>query len=108
MDPAKRELINEIIDQEDGIRMATEELLLISKDENMRFQLEHELKNMLDYKDGMLESKREGYKEAEELYAGIIQEKDTALQEKDRALQEKDQVIAELMQKLGRLEPKAE
>ncbi|AEF84451.1 meiotic expression up-regulated protein 1/2 [Treponema primitia ZAS-2] len=98
----RRGLINEILDQEEGIQMATEELLLISEDENRRFQLEHELKNFLDIKCGMVDARWEGYKQAKEEDAGIIQEKDAAIQERDTALQEKDREIAELRAKLGR------
>ncbi|AEF86484.1 hypothetical protein TREPR_1154 [Treponema primitia ZAS-2] len=94
-DPTRRALINEILDQEEGIQMAAEELLLISEDENRRFQLEHELKNFLDIKCGMVDARWEGYKQAKEEDAGIIQEKDAALLEKDRE-------IAELRAKLDR------
>jgi predicted transposase/invertase (TIGR01784 family) len=59
-DPEKRDLINEILEYEEGIEMASEVLLTVSRDEIERATLEHELKNTLDLQSKMAEAKEEG------------------------------------------------
>ncbi|GHU91115.1 hypothetical protein FACS189476_11690 [Spirochaetia bacterium] len=56
----KRELVNEILEYEEGIEMASEVLLTVSRDEIERATLEHELKNTLDLQSKMTEAKEEG------------------------------------------------
>jgi predicted transposase/invertase (TIGR01784 family) len=97
----QRELINDLLDQEEGLAMATAELLTISADDILRARLEHELKNQLDWQSGMVNAKRAGEatgeKRAEEKYAGIIQEKDGKI----RALEQKQRQSALNLRGLG-------
>ena len=62
-DPEKRDLINEILEYEEGIEMASEVLLTVSRDEIERATLEHELKNTLDLQSKMAEAKEEGFEQ---------------------------------------------
>ena len=59
----KREKINEILEGEEGIAMAGETLIHISRDEIEQARLTTELKNILDYQSGMSYSRREGREE---------------------------------------------
>jgi predicted transposase/invertase (TIGR01784 family) len=97
-DPAKREKINEILEIEEGIAMASEVLITISKDEVERARLVSEYKYQLDTQSKMVHAKREGIKEGaqkeREKWQGVVAEKDTALAEKD-------ELIAKLLAQLG-------
>jgi len=64
-DNSKRAKINQIVAQEEGIAMASEVLLTISRDEIERARLMSEEKNQLDYQSGMVHAKLEGRKEGE-------------------------------------------
>ena len=57
-DKEKRELVNEIIKQEEGIAMAGQVLLSISKDEKERARLTSEYKFAVDLQSKMVDSKR--------------------------------------------------
>ena len=59
-DREKRELVNEIIKFEEGIAMAGQVLLTISKDERERARLDSEYKFAVDLQSKMVDSKREG------------------------------------------------
>jgi hypothetical protein len=59
-DKAKRRKINEIIDHEEGIAMASEVLITISKDEVERARLVSEYKYQLDTQSKLVHAKREG------------------------------------------------
>jgi len=59
----KRCKINEIIEQEEGIAMASEMLITISKDEIERARLESELKYELDTQSKLAYAKQEGREE---------------------------------------------
>ena len=61
-DKEKRQKINEILEREEGISMASEVLLRISKDENERARLLSELKYELDHQSKLVHAKREGMK----------------------------------------------
>ena len=62
-DKAKRGKINEIIEYEEGIAMASEVLLTISKDEVERARLVSEYKYQLDTQSKLVHAKREGKQE---------------------------------------------
>ncbi|MCL2025570.1 MAG: Rpn family recombination-promoting nuclease/putative transposase [Leptospirales bacterium] len=59
-DKSKRRQINKIIELEDGIAMASEVLINISKDEKERFRLMSEYKYELDTQSRLVAAKREG------------------------------------------------
>ncbi|AEF86477.1 hypothetical protein TREPR_3299 [Treponema primitia ZAS-2] len=99
LDPERLDLINEILNYDEGVAMATAELLTVSEDERERARIEHELKNQLDWQSGMtnarLEGEDTGYKLAKMEYDGIIQtlkaEREQAEQEREQAKQERQQ-----------------
>ena len=62
-DKSKRYKINEILEQEEGIAMASEVLIHISKDEIERARLESGLKYELDTQSNLAYAKQEGIKE---------------------------------------------
>ena len=62
-DKGKRLKINEIVEQEEGIAMASEILLGISKDKAERERLMSEYKYELDTQSKLVHAKREGQKE---------------------------------------------
>jgi predicted transposase/invertase (TIGR01784 family) len=62
-DKSKRGKINEVLQYEEGIAMAGEVLLRISKDEAERARLMSEYKYMLDTQSKVVDAKREGRKE---------------------------------------------
>ncbi|GHV92656.1 hypothetical protein AGMMS50268_31590 [Spirochaetia bacterium] len=77
-DRGKRELINEIVEYEEGIAMASEVLLTVSRDEAERAVLDHEYKNALDMQSLLVGAKREGlaegYDKAKEEDAKLLRE----------------------------------
>ncbi|GHV38403.1 hypothetical protein AGMMS49546_08730 [Spirochaetia bacterium] len=80
-DPEKRDLVNEIVEYEEGIAMASEVLLTVSRDEKERAILEHEYKNALDMQsllvgakwEGRAEGREEGYQQAKEEAAKLLE-----------------------------------
>jgi len=66
-DNSMREKINEIIEHEEGIAMASEVLLEISRDEAERARLNSEYKYQLDMQSKLVHAKREARKEIIEL-----------------------------------------
>jgi flagellar biosynthesis/type III secretory pathway protein FliH len=62
-DKAKRGIINEILELEEGIAMASEVLMTIIRDEVERARLESELKYELDTQSKLVHAKREGIRE---------------------------------------------
>jgi hypothetical protein len=65
-DPGRRELMNELLAAQDGIGMAGEVLLTISRDEAERFRLESEYKYALDLQSDLVDARREGIAEGHE------------------------------------------
>jgi predicted transposase/invertase (TIGR01784 family) len=63
LDKSKRGIINEIIAQEEGIAMASEVLITVSKDEIERFRLLSEEKYLLDTQDDLSYAREEGREE---------------------------------------------
>jgi predicted transposase/invertase (TIGR01784 family) len=64
-DRSKRSKINEIIAAEEGIAMASEVLITISKDEIEQARLMSEYKYELDTQSRLVEAKREGRREGQ-------------------------------------------
>ena len=62
-DKGKRGTINEILQQEEGIAMANQVLMTISKDEHERARLLSEYKYQVDMQSKLVTAKREGKKE---------------------------------------------
>ena len=62
-DKSKRHIINQIVANEEGIAMATEVLISISKDEVERARLMSEYKYQLDTQSKLVHAKREGIQE---------------------------------------------
>jgi hypothetical protein len=63
-DKSKRRKINEIVEQEEGIAMASEVLMTISKDEIERARLMSEYKYAVDTQSKVVHAKREGASQA--------------------------------------------
>ena len=59
-DQGKRKMVNQILKSEEGISMAAETLLTISKDENERARLLNEYRIILDYQSGLSVAAQEG------------------------------------------------
>ena len=66
-DKGRRKKINEILEQEEGIAMASEVLMTISKDEIEQARLMSELKYELDTQSKLVHAKQEGRQEVLEL-----------------------------------------
>ncbi|MDR2483789.1 MAG: Rpn family recombination-promoting nuclease/putative transposase [Treponema sp.] len=62
-DKEKRRLINELLEYEEGITMASEALLIISRDEEERARLRSEKKYVLDRITALAEAREEGLEE---------------------------------------------
>jgi predicted transposase/invertase (TIGR01784 family) len=62
-DKGRRDLVNELLKEEEGIAMAGEVLLSISRDEVERARLESELKYELDWQSFIVGARREGRQE---------------------------------------------
>jgi predicted transposase/invertase (TIGR01784 family) len=58
--PEKVELINKLIEKEEGIEMATKTLVRLSMDESARLKAEQEEKILMDYQNDMLTARDEG------------------------------------------------
>jgi predicted transposase/invertase (TIGR01784 family) len=65
-DKSKRGMINEMMEYEEGIAMASEVLLSISKDEVERARLMSEYKYVVDTQSKVVHAKREGRREGVE------------------------------------------
>ena len=72
-DKGKRDKINEIVEQEEGIAMAGQVLITVSKDERERALLESEYKYHVDLQSKLVTAKREGISEG--LSKGKLEEK---------------------------------
>jgi predicted transposase/invertase (TIGR01784 family) len=62
-DVTKRQIINEILAEEEGIAMAGAVLQTISRNQEERLRLITEHKNIMDWQSGMVEARREGIEE---------------------------------------------
>jgi predicted transposase/invertase (TIGR01784 family) len=97
-DKRKRRKINELMECEEGIEMASKVLLTISKDEAERNRLMSELKYELDHQSKVANARREGYKKAETKYQEQVRQKD----EQVRRIQEQNRRMADQIDELQR------
>jgi predicted transposase/invertase (TIGR01784 family) len=104
-DKSKRLKINEIVQAEEGIAMASEVLLTISKDEIERARLESELKYMLDTHSDLVEARREGRREGrqEGKLEGLIEGHNEVLNMLAQKLPKEE--IEEIKQRLVQIAP---
>jgi len=68
----KRDIINEIIDKEEGISMASQVLITVSEDEEERARLLRDEKIEMDYRSGLSEAKREGQAEGKQIIIELL------------------------------------
>ncbi|GHV91005.1 hypothetical protein AGMMS50268_15080 [Spirochaetia bacterium] len=101
-DREKRELINEIVEYEEGIAMASEVLLTVSRDEAERAVLDHEYKNALDMQSLLVGAKREGIAEGwEEGYGQAREETAKLLRETARKMKARAYPINDIAEDTG-------
>jgi hypothetical protein len=65
IDPERRDLVNEILKAEEGVAMAAEVLLTVSRDLDERFRLEREFRRKLDIQSEMASARHKGLAEGE-------------------------------------------
>jgi hypothetical protein len=88
-----RGLINEIMEAEEGIAMAGEELLTVTEDERLRAWLMSAEKYDLDLQSDLADARQEGYKKAESKYQKQLSMKEEQIQqdqERIRQLEEEN------------------
>jgi predicted transposase/invertase (TIGR01784 family) len=85
-DQTKRDIVNKILSQEEGISMAIESLLTISRDENERARLLTQEKNLTDWQAGINYAKREGRQEIKDEAQNMLKQGMTAEQVLNRLL----------------------
>ena len=87
-DKGKREKINEIVEREEGIAMASEVLLNISRDEVERARLTSEMKYELDTQSRIAYAKKQGKREGieEGMQRGMQQGKQEGVQQGKREI----------------------
>jgi len=105
-DPKKREKINQIIECQEGIKMASVVLGTISRDMEERYRLECELKNELEAQSARVYAKRltekvERLTEEVNHKDAILADKDAKLADKDAILADKDAILADKDAKLA-------
>jgi hypothetical protein len=93
-DKGKRQKINEIMDYEEGIKMASEVLLTISKDEIERALLLSEYKYVVDTQSKVVQARREGYSQAKT-------EAQEHIRQRDEHINQMAEQIRELQRQLG-------
>jgi len=91
-DKSKRRKINEIMEYEEGIALASEELITITKDDIERARLFSETKYQLDMQNRYVHAKREGRRE------GLMEGRQEGLQEgRLEGIKEGEQKIIDLL-----------
>jgi predicted transposase/invertase (TIGR01784 family) len=81
--PNYREIVNEVIQSREGLTVAGEVLMNISKDEKERAIFRNRRIALADRESDMITAKREGRREEREKWQGIVADKDAALAGKD-------------------------
>jgi peptidoglycan hydrolase CwlO-like protein len=102
-DATYRGLINEIMEVEEGIAMAGEELLTVTEDERLQAWLMSAEKYDLDLRNDLTEARQEGYEKAESKYQKQLSIKDEQAreaQEQSRQAQEQTQQAQERIRQL--------
>ena len=96
--PDYREIVNKVIESKEGLAVAGELLMSISKDERERAIFRNRRIAIADQESNMITARREGYREAEKTvnakWQGVVADKDTTIA--DQAAR-----IAELEARLG-------
>jgi hypothetical protein len=107
-DKGKRQKINEIMEYEEGIKMASEVLLTISKDEIERARLLSEYKYVVDTQSKVVQARREGYSQAKTEAQEHIRRRDQQISQRDQHInqmaehiRQRDEQIRELQRQLG-------
>ena len=103
---AKREKINEIINRQEGIAMASQVLLTISKDDIERARLESELKYELDLQSKITHAKKQGMKLSDNKWQNVVADKDAKLADKEAELADKEAELALLRSQIAELQSK--
>jgi len=98
-DKTKRRKINEILEHEEGIAMASEVLMTISKDEVERARLMSEYKYQLDTQSKLVHARREGRAEEREIWQSVVADKDAKLADQATKLADQAAEIAKLRTK---------
>jgi predicted transposase/invertase (TIGR01784 family) len=93
-DKGKRRKINEIMEYEEGIKMASEVLLTISRDEIERARLLSEYKYVVDTQSKVVQARREGYSQAKT-------EAVEHIRQAQEQIRQRDEQIRELQRQLG-------
>jgi predicted transposase/invertase (TIGR01784 family) len=96
-DKGKRQKINDIMDCEEGIKMASEVLLTISKDEIERARLLSEYKYVVDTQSKVVQARREGYSQAETKYQEHIRQRDAQIRQRDEYIRELQRQLGQKM-----------
>ncbi|MCL2442202.1 MAG: hypothetical protein FWD13_01910 [Treponema sp.] len=78
-DKAKREKINEIIECQEGIAMASEVLVTFTKDEIEHYHRESILKHELDTQSRIVDAKRKALRKNDEKWQKVVTDKDAKL-----------------------------
>jgi predicted transposase/invertase (TIGR01784 family) len=101
-DKTKRQKINELMEYEEGIVMASEVLLTISKDEVERARLMSEYKYVVDTQSKVVQARREGILEGEQkgLQKGLREGYDQAKIEDQEQIRRMAEEIRELQRQL--------
>jgi hypothetical protein len=87
--PDYREIVNRVIESREGLAVAGELLMSISKDERERAIFRNRRIAIADQESNMITARREGYREAEEKLQGTIAEKDAEIARLRAMLDEK-------------------
>ena len=95
-DKAKREKINEIIECQEGIAMASEVLVTFTKDEIEHYHRESILKHELDTQSRIVDAKRKALRKNDEKWQKVVTDKDATIAGKDATIADKDAKLADI------------
>jgi hypothetical protein len=77
--PDYREIVNKVIESREGLAVAGELLMSISKDERERAIFRNRSIAIADHESNMITARREGYREADEKWQGVVADKDAEI-----------------------------
>jgi len=95
-DKAKREKINEIIECQEGIAMASEVLVTFTKDEIEHYHRESILKYELDTQSRIVDAKRKALRKNDEKWQKVVTDKDAKLADNAAEIERLRSQVAEL------------
>ena len=93
--PDYREIVNKVIETREGLAVAGELLMSISKDERERAIFRNRRIALADQESNMITALRVARTEEREVWQSVIADKDAALADKDAALADKDAALAD-------------